>query len=358
MKSLTRGLITVMLVLPINAAGQVSTFRGSWIGRASDSTISRRVFVDGLHIRVSQACLPDPSVAKGCEYEGAAAAYGSLLPEDSAVSALVVRYSGPGWNQLLVLHRPEGDSIEAFIYTSFPGAKGKRSTYEHQVLSRRREHAARKELLSPPPPVPPMPQFPWPPPRPTATLRLPDSLVAVPGHDALGAVFDRLRDALRRVDVGWWSVYAIGDDGFAVVTKMETIDADGRPKPGTERWSGPNDQVPPHFSGIGDYLKALFSARPGFYRIIVLAVTDRPSSPTGDGLSAARAEAFVTGGSDQLPGSLRGIPLGTDGRCLALIYEFERPTEGDSARLVTTAAVGALQHLTLAGLWTERQLRK
>ena len=206
--------------------------------------------------------------------------------------------------------------------------------------------------------APPMPQFPWPPPPPTASLRLPDRLVAVPKQDSLGAVFDRLRDALQRVDVGWWSVYAIEADGFAVVTKMEAIDIDGRPKSGTERWSGPNDQLPPHFSGIGDYLRALFSARPGFYRIIVFAVTDRPSQSAGAAISADSAARLLRGGSDQLPQWLRDVPLGPDGRCVALIYEFERPTESDSARLVTTAAVGALQHLTMAGLWTEQQLRK
>jgi hypothetical protein len=174
----------------------------------------------------------------------------------------------------------------------------------------------------------------------------------------LGAVYDRLREALKRVDVGWWSVYAIQDDGFAIVTKMEAIDADGRPKPGTERWSGPNDRLPPHFSGIADYLKALFTARPGFYRIIVFAVTDRPSSPTADGMSAREAQGLLIGGADQLPTTMRRIPFRQDGRCLALIYEFERPSENDSARFVTNAQIGALQHLTLAGLWTEQQLRK
>jgi len=306
------------------------------------------VRVEGLHIRVSEACLP--SGEGECQYGGDAVVYRSLgaAPNDSTVSAIAVEYGDTRWRQFLILRHDEPGRLEAFVYTRFDSAK-RRNVYEHQFLGR-------VSFMTRPPQA--MPQFPWPPPPATASLRLPDKLVAIPGHDSLGAVFDRLSDALGRVSLGWWSVYAIGSDGFAIVTKLEAIDPDGSPKPGTERWSGPNDQVPPRISGIGDYLRALFSARPGFYRIIVFAVTDRPSQSAGAAINADSARSLLMGGSDQLPTSLRQVPLGMDGRCLALIYEFERPTESDSARFVTSAPIGALQHLTLAGLWTEAQLRK
>jgi hypothetical protein len=150
-------------------------------------------------------------------------------------------------------------------------------------------------------------------------------------------------------DVDWQaSVYAIDTTGFALVTRMEAIDADGRPKPGAERWNTPRDRLPPR----------IFFAKPGFYRVVVFAVTDLPSQPSADTLDARRAEALVRGGTDDLPAYLKRLPLGPDGRCLALIYEFEKPSEGDSARLVTSTPVGASQHLALAGLWTDQELRR
>ena len=341
------------LLLPIGAAAQVSHFQGSWLGLRSDSTAQRRVQVRGLQVRVYQDCPQNHE--RECTYEASAVAYRpwGVAASDSTVAALVVRYDGTSWNQVLILRSTNGGQLEALVYTRFTAARGRhRSTSERQLLFRpvaRIEHRG-----------PPMPQFPWPPPIPTATLRLPDSLVAIPGRDSLGAVLARLRTALTRVaDVDWQpSIYAIDTTGFAVVTRMEAIDADGRPKPGAERWNTPRDRLPSRISGLVDYLRALFFARPGFYRVVVFAVTDLPSQPSSDTLDARRAEALVRGGTDDLPASLKRFPLGPDGRCLALIYEFEKPSEGDSARLVTSTPVGAWQHLALAGLWTDQELRR
>ncbi len=339
----------VVVQTPAAQGAHLSTFQGTWLGPGTDSTARRMIRVDGLHIRVSESCLAGGDVE--CNYEGDAVAYRPLgaAPNDSTISALGVEYGDARWRQSLILRPSEQGRLDAFVYTRYAEAE-RRNAYEHQSLTR----VAFQTIPAT------IPQFPWPPPRATVTLRLPDSLVAIPGQDSLGTVFDRLRMALKRVDVGWWSVYAIGPNGFAVVTRMEAIDADGRPKPGAARWSGLSAQETPRFSGIGDYLKALFSARPGFYRVIVFAVTDRPSGQTADGhgLRPREAEILVAGGSDQLPAAMRAIPLETDGRCIALIYEFERPSESDSARFVPRAEIGALQHLMLAGLWTEEQLRK
>ena len=208
------------------------------------------------------------------------------------------------------------------------------------------------------PPRDEMPVFPWPPPIPTVSLSLPSGLVAVPNHDSLGAVFDRLRSALSHVDVGWWSTYAIDTTGFAIVTRMEAIEADGTPKPGSERWSAPTRYTRRQMRSIADYLSELFLARVGHYRVIAFAVTDRPlwSSPVR--LTAAAAESLRFGGTDMLPEWLRRLPLRTDGRCIALIYEFEKPNQQDSARFVESGTLLPVDHLVRAGLWTEAELRR
>ena len=330
---------------PVTQGVPLSAYQGMWIGPETEESLSRTVQVEGLHVTVSEACLP--SGDGRCDYQANAIVYAPLraAAAESSVSALVVDYGDKNWRQSLVLRPVEG-RLEAFVYTAFIDVPGKRRVFEHQVLNR----AVRARR-------PRMPQFPWPPPPATASLRLPDGLVVAPGRDSLGVVFDRLTAALARVDVGWWSVYAIGTNGFAIVTRMEAIESDGRPKPGPARWNTPQDRVPPEISGLGDYFRALLFARPGFYRVIVLAVTDRPSQSLGALISADSANRLLRGGTDQLPASMRRVRVGVDGRCLALIYEFQRPTEQDSARLLLNAPIGALQHLTQAGIWSEQELR-
>ena len=126
------------------------------------------------------------------------------------------------------------------------------------------------------PPATTLPQFPWPPPSWTARTVLP-RWMASPG-EPLGGVFDRLVSALRRADIVEYSVFAVGTDGFAVVSRLERIADDGRPAP--ERWS-----VQPakrrSFS-LRDYLSALFRAEPGRYRVIVFVTTARAVSASAE----------------------------------------------------------------------------
>jgi hypothetical protein len=124
----------------------------------------------------------------------------------------------------------------------------------------------RGETAAPAPPGPgpssAMPQFRWPPPRWTARAVLPAGTVVTAEGEQLGSVFDRLRLALRRAGIPEWSVYAIGSDGFAVVSRLESIQDDGRPT--AERWAV--EPVRPRIFSLSDYITALFRATPGRYR--------------------------------------------------------------------------------------------
>ena len=48
--------------------------------------------------------------------------------------------------------------------------------------------------------------------------------------------------------------------------------------------------------------------------------------------------------------------LGPSGRCVALIYEFERASEVSEARFLEASPVSVATHLVRAGLWETGQL--
>lgn len=211
---------------------------------------------------------------------------------------------------------------------------------------------------SPPPPPSPapavLPQFPWPPPRWTARSVMPPGVAIAAAGEPLGSIFDRLLSALVRAKIDDRSVYAIGSDGFAIVSRLERINDDGRPA--AERWS--LDAVRQRPFSLADYLTALFKANPGRYRVIAFVVTGLPVTASADVPSRETMERLLTSGAGALSDELRKMPLPPSGRCEALIYEFFRPSEDDDPAHVTSSRLSVTNHLVGAGLWTLEELNR
>ena len=332
-------------LLTVSAEAQLDRFRGLWQGPPSDSA-RRMISINDVQVRLEEPCPDDP--ARGCRYAAEATPYGptaTSTPEQ--VSTLVLQYRIEGAVRVSVLSfHQNGLLVERFTRTLGDGV---RRTTVDSLLFRRAETATVNGGGE-------APQFPWPPPKPTSFQTLPAGLVTAGEGDSLGRVFDRLKLALSRIEGGFWSVYAIGSDGFAIVTKIEAIEPDGRPKPLPDRWLTPSDRLPRRITGIGDYIRALFGARPGRYRFLVLAVTGRPISGSESTLTATEAMRLLRSGTDDLPASLRAVTLGPSGRCVALIYEFERASEVSEARFLEASPVSVANHLVRAGLWEAGQL--
>jgi|SRR5579863_2833651 len=196
-----------------------------------------------------------------------------------------------------------------------------------------------------------IPEFPkWP--KWTERYLLPEGLV-VDGRTAeLGTAFDRIRGALNSAKIPEWSIYSLGKDGFAVVTRMETINENGVAKAEPERWSIASPPSVEPFSLV-NYLKVLFVASPGYYRVIVLAVTPHQIL-AGDSQQVADTEtmdSLLRQGASDLPPSYRKTPVSPGTRCDAFIYEFYRATVGDPVTMLESSGVTAPQHLIGAGLW-------
>lgn len=198
----------------------------------------------------------------------------------------------------------------------------------------------------PSPHRPSPPDFPWPPPTPSALQPLPSPLGQL-GFLTLGQVADWITQSLDQRSYFDRSYHAV-PNGFALVTRLERINDDGTPFAGTDRW--PTDLTAEGFS-LARYLQALFAAPEGRYRVLVFVVTPELVTPSGEQPTERYMLGLLSGGADRLPVSVRDAPLTPDHTCVALIYEFERRgLQGQPALLVPGYLTGR-DHLVAAGLW-------
>jgi len=197
------------------------------------------------------------------------------------------------------------------------------------------------------------PRFPWPPPKASAMEAIPrERLVSRSGRTRLSDVDRRLTAALEANGYYESSYYAV-PDGFALVTKMEQIRADGAPESDPARWS----LEAPRLSGfsLSSYLQALFAARPGHYRVIAFIVTPQAFRQSETRPTADEAAAWLGGGLDRLPAPLGALEFRSGYACTALIYEFVRPTESDEPKFQVPGALPGRVHLQKSGLWKALQ---
>ncbi|KPU61990.1 armadillo/beta-catenin-like repeat family protein [Pseudomonas fluorescens] len=190
-----------------------------------------------------------------------------------------------------------------------------------------------------------LPSFPWPPPRYANRAKFGQDidLSLICGNAAtLGSVHSGLLAALKRVDPNFESGLFSAPGGFAMLTKIEQTDKDGRPL--TERWF--NYRKPP--SSMSEYLVSLFLSPPGYYRIIAFVFTDNSDFGSSDqALPEFREGGLV------LPPEIADISLSSR-HGFVLVYAFERRDMGaPRPYTVLSAAV----HLTRSGLLPDLQTR-
>jgi hypothetical protein len=191
-----------------------------------------------------------------------------------------------------------------------------------------------------------LPEFPWPPPRYSAFARIDRSAIA-PGTDAtLGSVAARLETAFDAAGYGERSYYRV-PGGFAVVSRIEQITADGTPVDPPARWAA--DTAPVRGSFI-DQIRALFNAPPGFYRVIVFAVTNQDFTASGRPPTSGEAREWVLAGAMRLPETIGSLRYSPAHYTTALIYEFERRADEEAHIKAPSSSPGRV-HLERAGLW-------
>lgn len=205
--------------------------------------------------------------------------------------------------------------------------------------------AKKSSMVEAPPPD--VPQFPWPPPAASATVDLTRPLLE--RHmtfTTLGDADSVLQAALRQTGYIDTSYYWI-PGGFALVTKLEHIDANGASRPEDDRWSVEPAKLTR--LSLRDYLRALFTANAGHYRFLVFTITDVAVTQTERHITEAEALAWLRGGRrGLLPSTIATRPWTPEVTCTALIYEFVHEQQQDP-QIVFSNALGGMTHLTRAG---------
>jgi hypothetical protein len=206
--------------------------------------------------------------------------------------------------------------------------------------ARAAEKQRREAILRGSPPA--LPEFPWPPPAASAVYVLPPKLFAA--RPTVGDVVDAIISALERTGYVERSFFRTQKDGVALVTRLERINGDGSALPENERW--PSALRDRHISDLVGFLRGLFYADSGHYRVIVFVLHDLPFVQSRDEPTASQARAWLREGANVLPREVRSRPLG-EGTCSALIYQFA--SDGTAVRLVQSSLTGR-QHLEKTGV--------
>jgi len=194
--------------------------------------------------------------------------------------------------------------------------------------------------------------FPWPnPPAPSDSAMIPPYLIWPPGTEGktLLDVARRLEGAIAAAGYLEPRYLGAGCAGFAIILDLEQIDADGTRKPGAAGFAPSTAQ--PAFT-LSSYLTRLFYAPPGYYRQIVLVVSDQGIAATTPAPTPGELRAIAKDGSASLPPVYGALPFDWKYKVVALVYEFEKgPADGDARQIPPTGRLRAPQHLKKAHLY-------
>ncbi len=190
------------------------------------------------------------------------------------------------------------------------------------------------------------PLFPWPPPRASGFHKIPNNLIKKEGENSTwGRVTNQLEDALNYAGYTERSFFG-APSGFAIVTRLEQIYDDGRPKEEPDRWSIGLKKIS-SFS-LNEYLKALLTAKKGFYRVIIFIITTVPFSQESEEISRDEASLWLSLGINRLPSSVTNNSYTDDYVCTVLIYEFEQ--EDKKYHVKIPGNLTGKQHLENSGI--------
>jgi hypothetical protein len=197
-----------------------------------------------------------------------------------------------------------------------------------------------------------IPFFPWPPPKPSAFVKIPRNLLVLgkwEGQTKVGDAAARLEIAFDKAGYGEKTWYAV-PGGFALASRLEQFNPDGTSKNEPDRWSA-HIKAPKIF-GLKDVIRALFTAQEGRYRVIVFIVTNQPFSAADKTVSAEEAREWVQEGAFNLPQTIKEVDYTPEYYCEALIYEFDQLARDNPAVLKVPSELQGETHLRKAKIWS------
>jgi hypothetical protein len=188
-----------------------------------------------------------------------------------------------------------------------------------------------------------LPEFPWPPPAASSSYVLPKQLFK--NRETIGQLTDSIISALESSGYVERSFFKTLHDGTALVTRLERIHEDGSPWAGHERWPTHGAKYTTG-ADLLSFLRGLFYADPGRYRVIVFIIQDMPFFQSKDKVTGEAARTWLRSGANKLPRETAERPL-SSADCTALVYEFA--SDGIAVRFVESRLTGK-DHLERAGV--------
>ncbi len=198
-----------------------------------------------------------------------------------------------------------------------------------------------------------IPQFPWPPPYPSAELVLPTGGLINVQTSSLSTFDKRLNEALDAAGYGDRRYYAV-PSGFALVTRVKQTEQDGTPKKPPGRWL--LGQPDPTAFSLARIVADFVNAPSGYYQMLVFIVTNVPFNSNADnGVTWHEAGGLLANGLNVLPDSVGNTRWTPDTHCTVLVYEFVKPPAGEATDSTPIfrqdGRMSAKDHLVKASVW-------
>ncbi|MBI2391741.1 MAG: hypothetical protein HYV09_19280 [Deltaproteobacteria bacterium] len=180
--------------------------------------------------------------------------------------------------------------------------------------------------------------FPAPPPKASGTI-----ILTSVGGATLDGVAGELAKYLKRAkyeQLGWYYY----PEGFVVATRLEQIEATGKPKqPASKRWS----PAFPEPDKWWERVLATIHIAPGRFRVFAFIVT-KDLGGVSPPVERETAEAWSSGGLKMFPSDLKGKPFTADHHVHGYAYVYEQANADETPELVDGLSVH--DHLVAAGL--------
>ena len=166
--------------------------------------------------------------------------------------------------------------------------------------------------------------------------------------ETLGDIETVLRNALLSEGYSDISCFAV-PEGFALVTRVEKITADGTALPGVERWA--TERWPGGALSLLSRLREFFFLEPGLFRIMVFVVTPQSFVQRTEEISREEAAGWIADGANRLPAEVSTRHAGPDVTTTLLVYEFAQPRKEAPATLQSPGRHSGREHLEKSGIW-------
>ncbi len=198
---------------------------------------------------------------------------------------------------------------------------------------------------SPGKPAPRLPDFEWPPPAASSIVSVPLPPQGKQTWKQVDTILTKALTATGYYEIGYFAV----PDGFAIVTRIERIAEDGSSFGLPDRWIASPTHAP--IKDLSSYLRALFKAPSGYYRVIVFVLSPYSFSQSTAKVSRDDAIAWLSAGANRLPPALWERPYTQDYACTALIYEFVKSDACPVSDVLRPGRLSAMVHLTRSHIY-------